>query len=48
MRWENSEVLPFGSVAVADMRAPASVWIGNVSSNAALPLASVVTSVLPR
>ena len=47
MRWENSEVFPSGSVAVAEMRAPASVWTGNVSSNAASPLASVVTEDVP-
>ena len=43
IRCENSEVLPAGSVAVAEMRAPASVATGSVTSIAASPLPSVVT-----
>ena len=48
IRCENSEVLPAGSVAVAEMRTPASVAIGSVTSIAALPEPSVVTCVEPR
>ena len=47
IRCENSEVLPVGSVAVTAMRAPASVWTGNVTSNVASPFPSVVTSEEP-
>ena len=48
MRCENSEVLPFGSVAVAEMRAPTSVVTGSVTSIEASPPASVVTWDDPR
>ena len=43
IRWENSEVLPEGSVAVAVIRAPVSTCTGNVRSKVPLPRASVVT-----
>src|SRR5262249_49357130 len=42
-RCENSEVFPFGSVAVALILAPASTVNGSVTSMAALPDPSVVT-----
>ena len=48
MRCENSDVLPAGSVAVAEMRAPASVATGSVTSIGASPLPSVVTWEEPR
>ena len=48
IRCENSEVLPAGSVAVAEMRAPASVWTGKRDVEVASPLASVVTWDVPR
>ena len=43
MRWENSDVLPAGSVAVAVTRAPVSIVAGSVTSNAPEPEPSVVT-----
>src|SRR5262245_49963362 len=48
IRWENSDVFPSGSVAVAEIRAPSSVATARVSSIDALPEASVVTCVEPR
>ena len=48
IRCENSEVFPLGSVAVAAIRAPASVATGSVTSIAALPEPSVVTCEEPR
>jgi hypothetical protein len=47
IRCENSDVLPAGSVAVAEIRVPAGVATGKVTSKAATPDASVVTCVVP-
>src|SRR5262245_1138216 len=48
MHCENSDVLPFGSVAVAVMKFPAPA--GNVTAllNEMLPVPSVVTCAVPR
>ena len=43
IRCENSDVLPPGSVAVAEMRAPASTVTGRLTSKAPVPATSVVT-----
>ena len=40
-------MLPSGSVAVAVIRVPAAVATGSVASNAASPLPSLVTCVVP-
>ena len=48
MRWENSEVLLSGEVAVAVTTAPGSIVTGRSTSITPLPLASVVTSAAPR
>ena len=47
-RCENSDVFPFGSVAVAEMREPLSTVAGRTRSNDALPEPSVVTWAEPR
>ena len=41
--WENSEVLPSGSVAVAETYGAPCAGVGNVKRKLALPEASVVT-----
>jgi hypothetical protein len=46
--WESSEVSPPGSVAVAVIRAPASVGTGSVMSKSAWPEALVVAWPSPR
>ncbi len=48
IRCENSEVLPSGSVAVTEMRAPFAVATGSVTSKSACPVPSVVTCEEPR
>ncbi len=45
--WENSEVLPLGSVAVALIAWPVGTTVGKLAVNVALPLESVVTVVVP-
>src|SRR5687767_6571644 len=45
---ENSELLLFGSVAVAVIAEPAATGAAKVGENVALPLPSVVTSAKPR
>src|SRR5262245_49247195 len=47
-RWENSEVLPSGDVAVAVTGEPGSMTTGSTALMVALPLPSVVTSFAPR
>ena len=47
-RWENSEVFPSGSVAVADTGSFAATSTGSVTSMAANPAPSVVTEDDPR
>ena len=47
-RSENSEVLPYGSVAVAVTISPGAVAAASVTSKLALPSASVVTWNEPR
>ncbi len=44
----NSDVFPFGSVAVAVMAAPAANELGVTKENVATPLPFVVTVVEPR
>ena len=48
IRCENSDVLPSGSVAVAEIFAPGSIATGRLTSMSALPEPSVVTWVEPR
>src|SRR5450432_503399 len=48
MRCENSDVLPAGSVAVADIRESDATATGSTKSNVALPVPSVVTGRVPR
>src|SRR5262249_51367259 len=43
IRWENSEVLPLGSVAVAEILDPAATTTGKTTLMVALPEPSVVT-----
>ena len=45
--WANSEVLPFGSVAVAVMKLPEGIAIGKVIAKLARQLPSVVTVAEP-
>src|SRR5258708_740805 len=45
---ENSDVLPFGSVAVEVAEAPRATCNGKLAVNAPFPLLSVVTVVWPR
>jgi hypothetical protein len=47
VRCESSEVLPVGSVAVAEMRRPSLVAAGQWTSKSACPLASVVVCEVP-
>ncbi len=45
--WENSDVSPLGSVAVALIHCPARLPAARSAANVTLPLASVVTVVEP-
>ena len=45
---ENSDVLPFGSVAVAVMNSPTADEAANVARKLALPSAAVVALIEPR
>jgi hypothetical protein len=45
--WANSEVLPFGSVAVAVMKLPGGIAMGKVTAKLARQLPSVVTVAEP-
>ena len=47
IRCENSEVLPAGSVAVTEMRAPASVWTGKRDVESRVAAGVVVISDSP-
>jgi hypothetical protein len=46
--WENSEVLPLGSVAVALIDVPVGKVVGKLAVKLASPLPSVVATVDPR